>query len=418
MKLWVKFDFILLLVTLLLVGYGLVLIYSVTYPPPPGPGGLPGGLVFRQAVYAVVGLILLLLISSVDYQVLAYNPLDIFSPTRRRGEEPGGIGPSLHYEQYSAVVPNRGRFDVAGTLWLFWESISHPLYLVNIGLLVLVDIIGRVSYGAQRAISLELFDVQPSELAKLLLVITLAKFLADHRQEIGQLRVFLASLLQAIIPIVLVLLQPDLGTALILAAIWLGMIFLAGAPLRHLALLAGAAIMSTPLIWQYGLQDYHRQRVLTFLDPLRDPLGQGYNIIQSRISVGSGGWFGRGFLSGTQSQLHFLRVQYSEYIFSVLGEELGFVGALLLLLLFAVLIFRGLRIASLAQDDLGRLAAGGIAVWLICQFFINVGMNVGLLPVTGITLPFISYGGSSLVTILLALGLWQSILMRHKRLEF
>jgi rod shape determining protein RodA len=177
-------------------------------------------------------------------------------------------------------------------------------------------------------------------------------------------------------------------------------------------------LLASPFIYLVVLQEYMRQRLTAFISPTSDPLGAGYNILQAEISVGSGGLFGKGFLCGTQSQLHFLRIQKTDFIFSVLGEELGFVGALFLLGLFVLLLFRGIRAAMLARDEFGRLIATGVVVMILVQVFINIGANLRLLPVTGVTLPLISYGGSSLITVLIALGTLQSILIRQRKIEF
>jgi len=212
--------------------------------------------------------------------------------------------------------------------------------------------------------------------------------------------------------------QPDLGTAAVLVAIWLGMVFAAGAPLLHFALLGAALGAIGPTVW-FSLEDYMKQRVLVFLNPASDVSGVvSYNTQQARISIGSGGWFGKGFLHGTQSQLYFLRVRHTDYVFSVLCEEFGFVGSLILLLLLFILLWRILRAARLAQDTFGRLIACGVATMIFFQAFVNIAVNVGLLPVTGLTLPLVSYGGSSLWATLLGIGLVESVIMRHKKLEF
>jgi rod shape determining protein RodA len=196
------------------------------------------------------------------------------------------------------------------------------------------------------------------------------------------------------------------------------MVIMAGVRWFYIGMLGLGAGIAAPLIYFILLRDYMRERFTSFLDPAGDPLGTGYNILQSEIGVGSGGFWGKGFTQGTQSQLHFLRVQSTDFIFSVVGEELGFVGAVILLALFGLLLFRGLRVIALSRDVFGRLLATGIVTMILIEVFINIGVNVRLLPVTGIPLPFISYGGSSLLTLFIALGILQSILLRHKRVEF
>jgi rod shape determining protein RodA len=211
--------------------------------------------------------------------------------------------------------------------------------------------------------------------------------------------------------------QPDFGTALVLAGIWLGMVFAVGVRFLHLGLLGVGVAAAAPVLW-LSLEDYMRQRLLVYINPASDVSGMSYNARQALISIGSGGWFGKGLLRGTQSQLYFLRVRHTDYIFSVLCEELGFVGALILLLLLLVLLWRILRAASLARDTFGRLIACGVATMIFVQSFVNIAVNVGILPVTGLTLPLVSYGGSSLWATLLGIGLVESVVMRHKKLEF
>jgi len=208
---------------------------------------------------------------------------------------------------------------------------------------------------------------------------------------------------------VLVYVQPDFGTAMVLMAIWVGMAVVAGVRLAHLGVLGLGVGLAAPLVWQF-MKDYQRTRLVIFLNPESDPSGEGYNMIQSRISVGSGGWLGQGFARGTQSQLDFLKVQHTDFIFAVLGEELGFVGAMALFLLFMILLFRVVRSASVQKEVFGRTFAAGVASMLLFQIFINVGMTIGLMPVTGIPLPFISYGSSNLLTTLVSFGLLQSLL--------
>jgi rod shape determining protein RodA len=259
--------------------------------------------------------------------------------------------------------------------------------------------------------------VQPSELAKMMTVVVLARFFAWREARVKSVWTTLGSLVIAGLPAVLVFLQPNLGTAIIFGGIWLGMALVAGTPFWHFAMLGGAALAALPLAGKYLLRDYMHHRLVLFLDPGQDPLGAGYNILQSEISVGSGGFWGKGFLNGTQTQLHYLRIQKTDFIFSVIGEELGFIGAVVLFSLFILLLFRGLRAAALAPDTFGRLIVAGVVTVILLQVFINVGVNVRLLPVTGIPLPFISSGGSSLISTLLALGLVQSVVMRRKRLH-
>lgn len=360
-----RFDFLLLGTTVLLMLYGLIMIYSATRL-----SGEEGQRVWdtffaRQIIYALAGLGLMFLTAIADYRYL--------------------------------------------------EHLYRPLYILTILSLLLLPVVGRISFGAQRWLGSGRF--QPSELAKLFIIIVLAKYLSDWGPSIRRFPQLLISLIFVAIPMVLIYLQPDLGTALILGVIWLVMVLMAGARLRHIAILALLGVLGTPLIW-LSLEDYMRERIIIFFNPQYDPLGVGYNINQARIAVGSGGWWGQGFGSGSQNQLHFLRVRHTDYIFSVLGEELGFVGVLILLLLLGIVLFRILRAADLARDDFGKSIACGVATVIAFQAFVNIGMNIGLIPAAGTSLPLMSYGGSGLITLLLAEGVVQSILVRRRKLEF
>jgi len=363
-RLWHSFDGVLLTTTLLAIALGTAMIYSATRVSSSLDTPLLDNLVIRQILYALAGLVLMFVIALVDYRFL-------------------------------------GNFQ-------------HPLYLAGVGLLAALVIAGRIAGGAQRWF-LE-GSIQPSELAKLVVIVTLAKYLADRGHDMRVHHVLFSAVYVAL-PMVLIYLQPDLGTALILGAIWLVMAFIGGVKWWQLALLGIGAILALPWAW-LQLEDYMRDRILLFLNPDHDLLGAGYNINQARIAVGSGGLLGQGFASGTQSQLHFLRVRHTDFVFSVLAEELGFIGALLLFILLAVIILRILRVASLARGPFGRLIACGVATMILVQSVVNIAVNMGLLPVTGMPLPFISYGGSSMVTLLMAQGLVQSVAMRHRRLDF
>ncbi len=293
---------------------------------------------------------------------------------------------------------------------------AYVIYGSTIVLLVAVIVSGVVVHGSQRWFSVAGVQFQPSEFAKLGLVICLARYVSDNHRQIGRIVVVLKSMVLVAIPVGLTLIQPDMGSSLVYVAIWITIMFVGGMRGRHLAILVAATMASLPIAWQFMLE-YMRRRILIFLDPTSAPYEEGYNVIQALISVGSGGLLGRGFTSGTQSQLRFLKVQYSDFIFSVLTEELGFVGAVGLLLLLGLFLLRVFRVALVSKDRFGRLVASGLAAMIGFQAMVNIGMNVGLLPVAGITLPLVSFGGSSLITVLFSIGLLQSILIRHKRLE-
>lgn len=364
---WQHFDFVLFVATLMLMGLGIALIYSATLASASYTQDWWETFFARQVIYAAVGVGLMLLVAFTDYSIFA--------------------------------------------------NVNHLIYALTILSLILVYAIGRISFGAQRWIDLGVFDLQPSELAKVLLIIVLAKLLADRQEDLKRLRYFLLSLVYVAIPMLFIYIQPDLGTAIVLGVSWFVMVLMAGARPRHVGILILAGAVASPLVW-LSLHGYMRERIFVFFDPARDLLGAGYNINQARIAVGSGGFLGQGFARGSQSQLHFLRVRHTDYIFSVLGEELGFVGVVLMLLLFLIVIWRVLRVAEMARDTFGQLIAYGIATVVAFQVIANVGMNIGLLPASGVPLPFISYGGSALIALLIGEGVVQNIIIRHKRLEF
>jgi rod shape determining protein RodA len=303
---------------------------------------------------------------------------------------------------------------VAAFDYRFYENLHRLLYVVTIVLLVAVLAVGEITQGVQRWLGTN--AIQPSELAKVVIIIGLAKLLAGHDGEMGKLRYLLLSLGYVLLPMVLIYLQPGLSTALMLGFIWLAMVLMAGVRLLHLGTLTAVGALASPLIW-LTLRDYMRQRILLFINPQGNP-DDYYNVQQALISIGSGGWLGKGFGNGTQSQLHFLRVRHTDFIFSVIGEELGVLGTIVLFVLFFILLWRILRVAALAQDPFGRYICVGVAAVIFLQTTINIGVNLGLLPVTGLPLPFVSYGGSSLWTFLISLGLVESVAMRHKKLDF
>ncbi len=296
----------------------------------------------------------------------------------------------------------------------FLGAWSRTIYIGIVGLLGMVVLMGNAAFGAQRWFQVLDQQIQPSEFAKLFLIISLAKFLAERE---GEKRAYILSGLLVAIPMVLILLQPNLSTTIIIGTIWLTIAVMAGLPLRWLAALAIVLALVVPVVWP-RLPVYQRDRVMIFMDPASDPAGQGYNLIQSRIAIGGGGLLGQGYSQGSQNQLGYLRVRHTDFIFSVIAEELGFVGALMLFALILALLFRLVRAISLAREPFGRLVVAGVTGWIFFQSFVNIGVNVGLVPPTGVPLPFISYGGSNLITLLLAIGLVQSVLMRQSRLEF
>lgn len=295
---------------------------------------------------------------------------------------------------------------------------SNIIYILNIlaTLLVIIIGIGKQSTGAQRWIPIGPFRLQPSEFAKLALIITLSKYL-EKKKPIKTIKDLLPVVLHVGIPMVIVAKQPDLGTALVLIAIMFGIIFVAGISYKLLGGIIGAGILSIPVLWKL-LRGYQKKRILVFLNPYLDPLGAGYQVIQSKIAIGSGRIFGKGLFCGTQNQLDFLPVRHTDFIFAVLGEEWGLVGGLILFLLYFGLIYFTVRVAFKARDLLGTYISIGIASMWAFQVLVNIGMNIGIMPVTGIPLPFMSYGGSSFLMNMMAAGLVINIGMRRQKILF
>lgn len=293
------------------------------------------------------------------------------------------------------------------------ERVAYAGFLASVALLLAVLVVGKVSSGSQRWLPLGPVSFQPSELAKIVLVITLAKFFRDKNDIRGyRLRDLWRPLLLTAVPSLLIMKEPDLGTGLLLVIVSFSIILFLRVRPRSLLILIGAALAVSPLVW-FGLKDYQQKRILSFLRPEMDPLGAGYHVIQSKIAIGSGLFWGKGFLKGTQTRLHFLPEQHTDFAFSVLAEEWGFAGAVLLLILYLLLVLWGLNIARNSKERFGAVLAVGISALLFWQVVINVGMVTGLLPVVGIPLVLLSYGGSSLVTTMAAMGLLMNISMRR-----
>ena len=280
-------------------------------------------------------------------------------------------------------------------------------------MLVAVLLVGDVVKGAQRWLDLYLFRFQPAELMKIAVPMMVARFISERPlpPTLGRLMIALGIVM---LPTLLIIRQPDLGTALLVAGAGLVVLFLAGLHWRLILGTLAAVAVAAPVLWN-NMHSYQKQRVMTFLNPEDDPFGAGYHIIQSKIAVGSGGIFGKGWLNGTQSHLDFLPERHTDFVFAVFGEEFGFLGALALLSLYAFIIVRGLYLASTSQDGYGRLLAGSMISTFLIYLFVNIGMVIGLLPVVGVPLPLISYGGTSLVTIMIGFGIIMSA-NSHRRL--
>ncbi len=319
-----------------------------------------------------------------------------------------------------------------------FRRFSLWIYVVNLGLLLAVLFIGSEAKGATRWIAItSSFSLQPSEFAKVLIILTLADFLAKRERKLNRIRDFVPPFLFVLAPMVLICLQPDLGTALVFGAIFIGMMFVAGAnPRKFGAILLGGSMLAGIILWLHlgtnlppwlhnigqkiplPLKDYQLERLVIFLNPASDTSGDGFHIIQSITAIGSGGLWGKGYRMGTQGQLNFLPEHHTDFIFSVVGEEFGLIGTITLLFFFFIFLIRSIRIASKSRDLYGTLIATGIISMFTFHILINVGMTSGIMPVTGIPLPLISYGGNNMLSNMLAIGLLLSINLRRRRLLF
>lgn len=324
----------------------------------------------------------------------------------------GGELLNLEKQAAAAVFGWAVFFAVALYNYRLLRNYAMLFYLTGVALLGAVLVFGTTIRGTTGWFTLSVFSFQPVEFMKLALVVALAAYFSRRARLDFGWRELLESGALAALPVGLVLLQPDLGSAVLLVGMWGIVMLFAGIKLRHLAALAAFSSLAAILAWHFLLASYQKERILTFLDPASDPLGQGYNVAQAIIAVGAGGWFGRGLGFGSQSQLKFLPEAQTDFIFAVVAEELGFVGVLLVLCAFALVFFRLWVLAKRTRDDFTSFLMVGIAAALFVQFFINIGMNLGLLPVTGVALPLVSYGGSSLLFSLVMLGVAESVAIR------
>ena len=310
-------------------------------------------------------------------------------------------------------------FTVAAAFDYHWlKTLSWPIYAVQLGLLGLTLAVGTGVNGSSRWVSVLGLQFQFSELAKILMIVVLANYLGARKGRLDSIWSILGACILAGPPWLLVMAQPDLGTSLVFAAILVGMLFMGGASLRWLGAMALSVVAALPLIWTYVLEDYQKLRLTSFLDPLADVQGAGYQLFQSQIAVGSGGWFGKGLTNSTQNQLDFLPVQTTDFVFAILAEELGFIGAIVVLGLFIALLWRVLVTGWRSKDPFGTLFAAGLGSMILFQLFVNVGMVTGIMPITGIPLPFITHGGASLISIAAGLGILESINIRQGRAEW
>ncbi|MEZ4709627.1 MAG: FtsW/RodA/SpoVE family cell cycle protein [Caldilineaceae bacterium] len=320
----------------------------------------------------------------------------------------------------------QARFLAAGLVGLFFiaavdyrhlEVFAPPTFVLLFGSLLAVDQIGTsLETGAQRWLEIGAFSVQPTESGKFFLIIFMAWYLSRFRERLPSFLFLISAMVLLVGPLILIFLQPDLGMTITFAFIGGTLILVNGVYFWQLGMLVVGALLGGAAL-SFQLQGYMEERIQVFLNPEANQAA-AFNVNQALIAVGSGSWWGRGWSLGTQNQLFFLRVRHTDFIFSVIAEELGLIGAGLILALLFFVIWRVLRIADMAQDGFGRLLATGVAAILFFQVTVNVGMNLNILPVTGLTLPFISYGGSSLISMLLAIGLAQSVMMHHRKIEF
>ena len=371
-KIWRHFDFALLGGVALLIILGIAMIRSTTLT------SIDPSIqqsTSRQIIYAVVGIGILIVVAAIDYRL--------------------------------------------------WSSLSGGIYVVLIVLLIVVKLIGLTTFGATRWIDFGFARLQPSELGKFLIALTLASTIASHTEEMGSLRFVIRTMIHVGVPIVLIFIEPDLSTCIMYVVIWLVIMWAAGLRWQHIAIFGGAtvallpvgflAILSTPTL------SYQADRIIHFLAPDTTSAAYqdaAYNVHQALISIGSGGWFGQGYGHGSQVQLRFLKVRQTDFIFSAISNEFGFIGAIVVILLMAFIVYRIFRAGQMARDTFGSLLCYGIGSIILYQAFFNIGMNMNLLPVTGLPLPFVSYGGSSLWTFLFGIGLVESVILRHKQIEF
>lgn len=324
-------------------------------------------------------------------------------------------------------LQRQGMFAVGGLIWAFMitnffdyralKGWGTKIYIFNLVMLLAVMFFGHSALGAQRWIQLGPISIQPSEFSKVIMIISLAALLESRVGQLNRWREVIPVALFVLVPFLLVAKQPDLGTGLVFLAIFLGMIFVAGISMKILGIVFGAFLAMLPVIWHF-LHDYQRMRLMVFINPNIDPLGSGYHIIQSKIAIGSGMLFGKGLFGGTQSQLNFLPENHTDFIFAVVGEEFGFIGGVFLLLLYLLVLWRGVKIARECKDTFGMLLASGITSMIGFHVLVNAGMTMGIMPVTGIPLPLMSYGVSSLLTNITCLGLLMNIHMKQQSLHF
>ncbi|MBN2830802.1 MAG: rod shape-determining protein RodA [Candidatus Omnitrophica bacterium] len=355
-----------------------------------------------------------LIIFLIAILICALSVISIFSSTYQRESE---AWQNIYQRQLLWIFLGAALFFFLSNINYrrFWDW-TYFLYIISLFFLLLVFLLGAVRLGAQRWLRIGWFNFQPSEFAKLCMVIFLARYFSSKDtvsvslspEKLGIFRALILPLFFVAIPVGLIIEQPDLGTGLIILFLFISVIYLANIKLRHVLSFVTLILLIMPFAWHF-LRDYQKDRLMVFLNPNIDPLGAGYTVIQSKIAIGSGGFFGKGWLSGTQSQLRFLPEAHTDFIFATFSEEWGLLGGIVLLLLYYLLIRQGFLIAQRTRDHFGRLLALGISLMLSMQVIINIAMNMGFAPIVGITLPLMSYGGSSVFVTFIALGILANI---------
>jgi rod shape determining protein RodA len=360
---WRHFDFWLLGAVILALVFGVTMIRSAVA----GNENL-AGLVSRQIIFGGIGFIVIILAAAIDYR--------------------------------------------------FWSGAIVPMYIVIVIFLLMLFVIGGQRFGATRWIETGLVSIQPTELAKIVFILALSSYYAKTVDSPRTWRWLILGLLITLGIAGLIFIQPNLSNVIVILFLWAAMTWISGVELRQLGMMALAGLVLGVVAFNF-IQPYQLQRIINFVRPdLSATSGATYNVIQALIAMGSGGWVGKGYGHGTQTQLRFMKVRHNDFIFSVIGEELGFVGAIFVLLLIGFIVYRCLRIARQARDPFGSMLAYGVAILIFFQAAVNIGVNLNLIPVTGIPLPFISYGGSGLISLMLGIGLVESVALRHKPLDF
>jgi rod shape determining protein RodA len=359
-----ELDPFMLVLVAVLTAFGLVTIWSAD-----GAGAITlGSPVIRQVMFAIAGTIAMVILASVNYR--------------------------------------------------FLKSLAPVIYGVALFLLIALMFVGTTILGSTRWIYVGPVSFQPSEIAKIAVIIALAAFISEHHDDMDRLQNFLISIAIVAVPFLLVFQQPDLGTSVVFGVVWFAMMLMSSTRLLYLFGVVALAIPGSLFAWRFLLQPYQKDRLLVSYDPYRDYFGDGFNIIQAQVTIGSAGWFGHGLTGGSQSEFQLLSVRTSDFVFAHAMSMFGFVGGIALFFTFMLLLWRILRVVGVARDSFGQQLAVGVAVMIFFQVFVNIGMNLGVMPVTGIPLPFVSLGGTSLFVTLASIGILQSIVMNHRRLGF